>query len=384
MSSTLSYLLVMATKKNANIDEGIVSLARLALAGRPQDVQAFVHRLARRHRDDRPELAEALADLLRESPTRASPLRRASETPLPVDLDTRLHLMRVEEEPFLTHEPVFAPSVARALQQLILERGKADDLAREGLHPTKSALFTGPPGVGKTMAARYVARELKRPLLILDLAAVMSSYLGRTGNNLRLVLDYAKGVNCVLLLDELDAIAKRRDDGAEIGELKRLVTVLIQQIDDWPASGLLIAASNHANLLDPAIWRRFELTLDFPLPDNDAIDAFARAALAPHMKDAGDWARILAIALEGKPFSEIERVILAARRTAAVHAAPLPQELAKALDVDALSKSARIELAQRLIDAEAVSQRLASEITGIARDTIRSHRRDGNRGSESA
>lgn len=367
----------MATKKTIEgLDEDLVQLARLALAGRPQDIQAFVHRIGRRHREERPELAAALAALLRESPTRASPLRRASETPMPVDLDTRLHLMRVEETPILPHEPIFAPSVARSLQQIILERGKADDLLRADLHPTKSALFTGPPGVGKTLAARYLARELKRPLLILDLAAVMSSYLGRTGNNLRLVLDYAKEVQCVLLLDELDAIAKRRDDGAEIGELKRLVTVLIQQIDDWPPSGLLIAASNHADLLDPAIWRRFERTIDFPLPGREAVHAFAMAALKPHMKDARVWADILAVALTEKPFSDIERVIVAARRNAALSHGALGQELAAALDVVSLPKAQRIELAQRLVSTKVVSQRQASEITGVARDTIRSHNRD--------
>jgi hypothetical protein len=111
--------------------------------------------------------------------------------------------------------------------------------------------------LGDTLAARVLARTLGRPLLILDLAAVMSSFLGRTGGNLRHVLDYAKSIECVLLLDELDAIAKRRDDAGEIGELKRLVTVLIQEIDDWPSSGLLVAATNHPELLDPAIWRRF-------------------------------------------------------------------------------------------------------------------------------
>ena len=76
----------------------------------------------------------------------------------------------------------------------------------------------------------------------------MSSFLGRTGGNLRLVLDYAKGQDCILLLDELDAIAKRRDDATEVGELKRLVTVLLQEIDDWPATGLLLAATNHPDV----------------------------------------------------------------------------------------------------------------------------------------
>src|SRR5665213_3572636 len=128
-----------------------------------------------------------------------------------------------------------------------------------------------PPGVGKTLAARWIARELHRPLLTLDLSAVMSSFLGRTGANVRHVLDYAKGVDCVLLLDELDSIAKRRDDASDVGELKRLVTVLLQEIDDWPSTGLLIAATNHSDLLDPAVWRRFEMRVNFPMPGDESV-----------------------------------------------------------------------------------------------------------------
>ncbi|NJN36652.1 MAG: glutamate-5-semialdehyde dehydrogenase [Nitrospiraceae bacterium] len=116
---------------------------------------------------------------------------------------------------------MFASDVQSALDALVSERREEIVLREAGLEPVRSAIFTGPPGVGKTLAARWVARALGRPLLILDLSAVMSSYLGRTGSNLRHVLDYAKSIDCVLLLDELDAIAKRRDDRGEIGELKR-------------------------------------------------------------------------------------------------------------------------------------------------------------------
>ncbi|TGV70329.1 AAA family ATPase, partial [Mesorhizobium sp. M00.F.Ca.ET.158.01.1.1] len=111
-----------------------------------------------------------------------------------------------------------------ALDTLVAERKDIENLHKAGWEPTRTVLFTGAPGVGKTLGARWLARELNRPLLILDLAAVMSSYLGRTGTNLRHVLDYAKTLDCVLLLDELDAIAKRRDDRGQIGALKRLVT----------------------------------------------------------------------------------------------------------------------------------------------------------------
>ena len=213
----------------------------------------LLQRTARKYNAALPKLSEALNALLVESPTRASPLRRQADTPVPVDVDSRLHLMRVEVNPELDHELVLVPSVAQALKSIVDERQNLPALQKLGLMPSRTSLFVGPPGVGKTMSAYWLARELKKPLVILDLAAVMSSYLGRTGANLRHVLEYAKSIECVLLLDELDAIAKRRDDNSEVGELKRLVTVLIQQLDDWPASGLLIAATNHPDLLDPAI-----------------------------------------------------------------------------------------------------------------------------------
>jgi AAA+ superfamily predicted ATPase len=221
------------------------------------------------------------------------------------------------------------------------------------------------------MAARWLARELKRPLLILDLAAVMSSLLGRTGSNLRHVLEYAKTIDCILLLDELDAIAKRRDDHGEIGELKRLVTVLIQQIDDWPSSGVLLAATNHPDLLDPAIWRRFELHIEFPLPDQDAINSFIEGRLGPYFPATKAWSGLLALAFAGRSFSDIERDLSTARRGAALGDAPLEEYLAGLLTNKSLPKTRRIHLAAAIVNQGLLSQRKARELTGIARDTIR-------------
>ena len=318
-----------------------------------------------------------MTELLQEAPTRQSPLRREASAPVPVDLESRLQLLRIEEAPALDVDPIWQANVRRALDQILSERRRDDALFKQGLSPTRSIIFTGPPGVGKTLAARWIARELDRPLLTLDLSAVMSSFLGRTGANVRHVLDYAKSVNGVLLLDELNSIAKRRDDATDVGELKRLVTVLLQEIDDWPATGLLIAATNHADLLDPAVWRRFEMRIEFPMPTDAAVRQAIEAFMGSRKASAA-WNDVLAVTLRGLSFSDIEREVMLARRAAVTRDIPLEDALGQIVQnrVELMPRRERGQLALWLTEA-GVSQRQVHELTGVSRDTIRKKTKPG-------
>ena len=354
------------------IRTALVHLARLSLVGREQDSVLFLQRLARRSRSTDPELADALIGLLREAPTRSSPLRRTSAVPLPVADDSRLALVRVEDPPVIDDSPILPRRVLRRLQQLIDERRHVSELANAGLAPSRTVLLLGPPGVGKTMAARWIADALRLPLLVLDLSAVMSSLLGRTGVNLRHALDYAKSQDCVFLIDEFDSIGKRRDDDGDIGELKRLVNVLLQQLDDWPIlAGLLLGATNHPGLLDPAIWRRFETTIELPMPDRAAravaVRRFAYGSLTPETES------VLVRVFDGLSFSEIESAVQRVRRASALGYGS-PEECAAEVGaeyVHRLRPRERRSLAAALVSDIGLSQRHAHRLTGVSRDTIR-------------
>lgn len=360
--------------------EDLVHIVRFAVAEQTEDVRLYVARMVRRYRSSDPELAAQLEQCLKSSPARGhSPLRRAeapfNASPLPVDEDSRLSLLKAFDKDAKAEEPLLPPDLRLSLLQLVEERKRIRELSAIGLQPTRSAILVGPPGVGKTMTARWLASQMRLPLYALDLTAVMSSFLGRSGGNLRAALDFAKRQSCVLLLDEIDAVAKRRSDESDVGELKRLVTVMLQEVEQWPSTGLLLAATNHPELIDPALWRRFDLVVNLPMPESNAVWKAVRRFLGEDARRFDAWEDILVKAFTGVSFSDIEREINRFRR-ALVLTTSSPKDLVAELvrrRAEELDSTTRIDWAVDLARADLLSQRAVSEITGVSRDTIRKH-----------
>ncbi len=247
-----------------------------------------------------------------------------------------------------------------------------------GLEPTRSVIFVGAPGVGKTLAARWLASQLNLPFYVLDLTAVMSSLLGRSGTNLRAAIDFAKSSPCVLLLDEIDAIAKRRGDESDIGELKRLVTVILQEVEEWPSHSLLLAATNHSELIDPALWRRFDQIIEFGIPGEAQIKEALKRYFGDDFALFKRWEDILIATFKGQSYSDIERSIQRFRRALALGVSNdvmLVEGFIKDRILE-LNQKDRQGIAIKLANNSSFSQHAIHKITGVSRDTIRKYSSD--------
>lgn len=159
-------------------------------------------------------------------------------------------------------------------KDLVEEQHRADLLRSHGIEPRNRILLTGAPGNGKTSLAEAIATHLMYPFFVIRYENLIGSFLGETASRLNKMFNYVKTRTCVLFFDEFDTIAKERGDTKETGEIKRVVSSLLLQMDRLPNYVVVITASNHPELLDRAVWRRFQLRLDLKTPDNKNIEHF--------------------------------------------------------------------------------------------------------------
>lgn len=203
----------------------------------------------------------------------------------PVDTESRLPLAEIKQYPkdsiFLSLNQNIKPDI----QEFINILNHADSFVDKDIKIHRSVLLFGPPGTGKTQAAKYIASQTNLPLVTVRIDGLVSSYLGSTSKNIRALFDFVEKTPCILFLDEFDAIAKMRDDANELGELKRVVNTLLQNIDSIESKVPVIAATNHEHMLDPAVWRRFDYKIKIDLPDADQRQHLIKEFLNGNTKD---------------------------------------------------------------------------------------------------
>jgi SpoVK/Ycf46/Vps4 family AAA+-type ATPase len=204
------------------------------------------------------------------------------KTIIPVDKETSAPILDVIYVDELTSaEPIFDSVIKDAVDSVILEWSNYDKLIKMNATPSRSCLIYGLPGTGKTHLAKWIAKQLGLPIVQAKLDGIVSSFLGTSSRNIGNLFSFANRYKCVLLLDEFDAIAKLRNDPQEVGEVKRIVNTLLQCLDSREGIGFTIGVTNHEQLLDPAIWRRFDVQIEIPKPSSSVIPMLLQNFISP-------------------------------------------------------------------------------------------------------
>jgi SpoVK/Ycf46/Vps4 family AAA+-type ATPase len=208
------------------------------------------------------------------------------------------------------------PLAHRIVQELIEEQQRGDLLRSYGVEPRNRLLLSGPPGNGKTSVAEAIATDLMLPFYVVRYEGIVSSFLGETAARLDNVFEFARTRRCVLFFDELDTIAKERADEHETGEIKRVVSTLLLQVDRLPPHVILVGATNHGELLDRAAWRRFQVRVDLKAPTRAQATAYLETLSQRFGGDLGYAPRTIADRLTGASYAELEEFALDVRRRA--------------------------------------------------------------------
>lgn len=289
----------------------ILNLVKAGVEGNPSDARSAAEAIAA---DERAKKHTGVADRISRVIEKAKPNGTTGRnTPIPRVRDGSGGIQRTE--PRLPIDQLYLDTTARsACDELIEEQRRADVLRSHGMEPRHRLLLAGPPGNGKTSLAEALAYELALPLFTVRYEAVVTSYLGETAQRLKRLFDFVRTEPCVLFFDEFDAIGKERGDLHETGEIKRVVTTLLLQLDDLPSYCVLVGATNHPELLDRAAWRRFELRLKLDGPSETQLCSYFNDQLRKFEEPPGYTAKRLFDKVKPTSYSEAEAFFLDVKR----------------------------------------------------------------------
>jgi SpoVK/Ycf46/Vps4 family AAA+-type ATPase len=228
---------------------------------------------------------------------------------------------------------ILPKDVVLLCEQYIQEQYRVDLLRSYGLEPRNRILLIGAPGNGKTSLAEAIAESLMMPLYVVKYDSIIGSYLGETASRLRKLIDFVSSRKCVLFFDEFETLGKERGDTHETGEIKRVVSSLLLQIDDLPSHVTIIGATNHPELLDRAVWRRFQIRINLPMPTRANISLWLEKFQQKHNVNFEFASETVAKKLLGSNYSEIEEFGLSILRR---HILSLPNANMKEIVSDEL------------------------------------------------
>lgn len=258
--------------------------------------------------------ANRLRKMLQESDQQLRPADARFAGALPVDSESRFPLVERVNLRALSEPPALLTQEQWDVVTEFLSVAKSyGQIAAQDVAGSLSLLMYGPPGTGKNRLARHIAQNLGLDLYVARLDGLISSFLGSTSKNIRALFDFASKTPCVLFLDEFDAIAKLRGDTQELGELKRVVNSFLQNLDTLGQQSIILAATNHENLLDSAVWRRFSYRLELTLPDAELRRQMWTNFLQPITLDERDLALLVDLS-EGFSGSDVHEVCLRLKR----------------------------------------------------------------------